>query len=390
MHITSISMDAGGQGSIPDIIRKQVECFAALQQRVTAVSDYFGQSYPCESKITIKPEIPRACQFGDRIAMAGWNRLPRSNLKSLLRPKNFFREIYFPRTANKWLTSNGRSGKFDCLLTNQCAIPPWLSGSSQALAVPSVFVEHGDVFTYGWSYFGLLTTAYYRWCMKKIFRSVDHLIVVNQRAAEAAKARGVPGDRISIIPNGIDLEEVGSTIPKPVGQSGPFLNLLFVGELVARKGVPELLHALALLKGKPIFCRLAGVGRDEKKYHELAHALEIDSMVEFLGYVQRKNLGQYYAAADAFVLPSFAEGRPAAMLEAMACGLPVIASDIPGISDTIRHGCEGLLVPPGNPNRLAEALNSVASNPEMIESMGKFALRKAEDFSWKKVGGGSK
>jgi glycosyltransferase involved in cell wall biosynthesis len=385
MHILSIIAGADVESSIRNIARRQVEYLLDRGETVTVVSDSFPTQYASARNIVVDWTAQRGLRYFERALLAVSNRLPNGATQKLVSPRNLVKDIEFPKAVARWLGNKGESLKIDCILCNQCLVPPWLFPIARQLRTPVVFLEHGDVFTYGWKYFGIPTTAYYRWAMRKIYRWADHLVELNPCEAESARASGVPSERASIIPNGIDLQEIASddgSAPLPRQAQS---EILFVGEMADRKGVPELLGALAQLKAKSIHCRLVGGGQDLQRYEAMASKLGIQSICEFVGQVPRANLARYYRAADVFVLPSHAEGLPVVLLEAMACGLPSIAIRIPGIQDVIEHGKDGLLVQPKSPDELAKSIAALYDDGPSRREMGCQARNKAADFSWNKV-----
>ncbi|MFQ5458498.1 MAG: glycosyltransferase [Myxococcota bacterium] len=119
-----------------------------------------------------------------------------------------------------------------------------------------------------------------------------------------------------------------------------------------------------------------GPGPDLPALQARAASLGIAGSVDFRGF--RGDAGPHYAAADLFVLPSRYEGFPNVMLEAMAAGLPIVAARVSGTEDAIESGRNGLLVPPGDPAALCEALLTLATNPDMARALGREARKTAE------------
>lgn len=137
--------------------------------------------------------------------------------------------------------------------------------------------------------------------------------------------------------------------------------LVFVGRLVAAKGVPVLLQALALARrAKPsLTIVLVGDGPDRAVLEAEARALGLGDAVSFLGYRNQEEVAELLAESTALVLPSFAEGVPVVLMEAMAAGLPVVTTRIAGIAELVEDGVSGRLVPPSDEEALARALLDV-------------------------------
>jgi glycosyltransferase involved in cell wall biosynthesis len=126
-----------------------------------------------------------------------------------------------------------------------------------------------------------------------------------------------------------------------------------------------LLEAIARLteSGRSVSATFVGDGPRRAALEQLARKLGIADRVTFAGGVGQDDIGRYYEDADVFCLPSFSEGLPVVLLEAMAAGLPVVASRIAGIPELIEHGRSGLLVPPGRADLLADALGTLLVDP---------------------------
>lgn len=184
-------------------------------------------------------------------------------------------------------------------------------------------------------------------------------------------------------------------IPNPILLQGPGKlllarephTLLFLGRLQREKGIYELLDAMAKLSLQFLNIRLfAGGDGNSKELTEHACRLGIIDKITFLGWVQGSRKADLLARATVFVLPSYNEGLPVGILEAMAVGLPVISTTVGGIPDAVENGVEGLLIAPRNVDALVAAIAKLLRNPELRQQMGEAAVRKARDqFSSDKV-----
>ncbi len=142
--------------------------------------------------------------------------------------------------------------------------------------------------------------------------------------------------------------------------------LLFVGRLAGVKGVPVLLDALRGLDFPDLRLTLIGDGPDRALLEAQAKGLPVD----FVGYKSQAEVAEALAKADVFVLPSFAEGVPVVLMEAMVSGLPVVTTRIAGVPELVIHEMSGLLVPPGDVIGLRSAIKTVLDNPDMRREMG--------------------
>lgn len=189
-------------------------------------------------------------------------------------------------------------------------------------------------------------------------------ICVSQAVRDSLARSGMRPHCCEVIPNGVDLDLF---FPAPNRVPPPF-TVAFAGRLTEEKGVPVLLAAAEILaeQGVPLRFLIAGTGPLQKQVE--AHPLRASGMLVYLG--QKSDILRVYHAAHALVMPSHAEGLPMAALEAMACELPVVASRVGGLPEIVGEGKTGLLVPPGDPSALAEALRTLAEHPAVAVAMG--------------------
>ena len=197
--------------------------------------------------------------------------------------------------------------------------------------------------------------------------------------------RYFPGD-YKVIPNGVDAERFRRSVPLARWQDGT-RNILFVGRFEPRKGLLDLLKGYRILRKTGCECRLLVVGggpqeREARRYVATRRLIG----VEFLGRVSDDEKTQLFRTADVFVAP--ATGRESfgiVLLEAMAAGAPIVASDIHGYKGVVRRGREGLLVTPREPKRLAAAIARILGDRELAGGMSAAGLVRAEEFSWPRV-----
>ncbi|MBE0434003.1 glycosyltransferase [candidate division WOR-3 bacterium] len=170
----------------------------------------------------------------------------------------------------------------------------------------------------------------------------------------------------------------GIPIPGRQRRIGRKYDIIFVGRLTTAKGLDVLLRAVSELKPNALVKRAAIVGQGPLLPFLKAevHRLEIDDTVHFLG--ARDDVNELLAQSKIFILPSRWEGLPLSMLEAMASGLPVVATNVGGIPEVIVDGVNGILVPPSSPGRLAEAIARLVSNRRLALELGQNARRHIE------------
>jgi glycosyltransferase involved in cell wall biosynthesis len=214
-------------------------------------------------------------------------------------------------------------------------------------------------------------------------RRCRRVVAVSQALAGEVRQMGVRPDRVRVIPNGVDLGELlamaGQQLNHPWLQDDAAI-LVAVGRLSPQKNQQLLLRAMRQVKEqRPIRLWVIGDGPDRAQLEELTDKLGLAGDVEFLGYIP--NPHQYIARADCFVLSSKFEGFPNALLEAMALGKAVIATDCPtGPAELIRSGENGLLVPTQHEDALAAAILRVLDDPKQARCMGVAAARTAGSY----------
>jgi len=217
---------------------------------------------------------------------------------------------------------------------------------------------------------------------------LDGRIAVSE-AARATVLPYFPGD-YRIIPNGVDVARFGADGLEPMRAfKDGRLNLLFVGRLDRRKGFPYLLEAFHVIRDSVPPTRLVVAGaysRDDAE--EYRHTVQDEHMdVHFVGRVSDEDLACYYRTADVVCFPSTgSESFGIVLLEAMAAGRPIVASDIPGYREVVRHEVEGLLVPPKNPLALAASLIRLLRDEPLRRRLGEAGKTRAGRYSWERVG----
>lgn len=178
-------------------------------------------------------------------------------------------------------------------------------------------------------------------------------------------------DRMHIVHCGVEPGRYGRN-PGRDAERAPGKRLVFVGRLAAVKGVPVLLEALARLRADDpeVTLTLVGDGPERGWIEARIAALGLAGAVTVTGYLGQGEVAAELAGSDIFVLPSFAEGVPVVLMEAMATGLPVVTTRIAGIPELVEDGVSGLVVPPGDAAGLAGALATLLADPALRDRMG--------------------
>lgn len=231
--------------------------------------------------------------------------------------------------------------------------------------------------------------------MRPNLQHADALIAVSRSTADQAIQLGADPRKLHVIRSGVDTarfapgDRLASRqalgLPEDAGL------VLFVGNLEPRKAVPRLVQAFASVRATHPHAMLAVVGsgesagteNQESLVRELVRTDGLQPAVRLVGRVSDEALSHWYAAADVFALPSTSEAQGLAALEAMASGLPVVASAVGGLLDTIEDGRTGYLVPSGDVERLAGRLSWLLSDAALRRQVGAAARDVAvRDFSW--------
>ena len=193
-------------------------------------------------------------------------------------------------------------------------------------------------------------------------------VIVTTPELQQYVARFVSPDRIHLIPNGVDTQLFAPGERAEDADEIP--TILFVGRLSPQKNLPQLLEAVARLE-TPVQLKLIGEG--PLRHSLAAQAEQLGVRVDFLGVVPHQELPAHLQRATMFVLPSLAEGHPKALIEAMSCGRPCVASDSEGNRQLIKHGKTGLLFDIGNTHSLAQAITEMITNRSVAQALGKAA-----------------
>lgn len=191
---------------------------------------------------------------------------------------------------------------------------------------------------------------------RTVFRRAAHVVGSSDEISAIARAHGVPAGRISVVPNYVDAELLRPGPRRRAAALATPARILTIGRLAAQKGQATLIEALS---GLPAALTVVGSGELRPALEAQAAALQVP--VTFLGNVPHGRLYELMDEADLFALTSRFEGHPKALLEAMACGLPVVGTAVPGIREVIRHEHDGLLAAP-EPGSVRAAIERILSD----------------------------
>ena len=212
--------------------------------------------------------------------------------------------------------------------------------------------------------------------------SVDRYLAVSRQVAAQLRERfGVRADKITQVPNAVALDRfpraVSPARARPADPAVPH-TVLTVARLDPQKGLHHLVAAAALVPEARVM--VVGEGPERRALETKIAHLGLGDRVHLLGF--RSDVPDLLAGSDLFVLPSLFEGLPLSILEAMAAGKPVVATAIGGNDEAVVDGATGLLVPPGDPRALADAIRALLRDPERRRRLGEAGRRRAEaEFS---------
>ncbi|HEV2316945.1 MAG TPA: glycosyltransferase family 4 protein [Thermoplasmata archaeon] len=264
--------------------------------------------------------------------------------------------------------------------------PPFTSWFSarrlRRLGVPSCLTYHCDLYLATRAGAGI-TELYNRFALPPTLDAVDRIVVHTR--SYAVTSRGLRGRPVEVIPSSVDLDRFrpdvdGSAVRERLGLAGRRV-IAFTGRLVPHKGVDDLLRALARLPADVVLL-VIGRGPDLPSLTALAQRLGVLDRVRFCPAVSDEDLPRYLRAADLFVFPSQnrLEGFGLAVAEALASGLPVVITDIPGVREVIEPGREGILAEPLLENDLADRVRELLDDPDRRARMARAARDRAERY----------
>ncbi|MDI6701689.1 glycosyltransferase family 4 protein [Methanothermobacter wolfeii] len=264
--------------------------------------------------------------------------------------------------------------------------------ASRRMKIPFVLTYHNDVIKDSWP-LRTLSSIYNRTLLQLTLRSSDRIITPSPYVYNESEMINEFIERTVWIPPGVDTE-----VYKPgkgdwkskYGLPENSKIILFVGAMNrghTHKGVDVLLKAFSMIKDEDTYLVLAGTGDMIPDYKRISESLGIINRTLFTGFIDEETLIDLYRASDMLVLPTLniAEGFGMVLIEANACGKPVIGSRVGGIKYVIKDGETGLLVPPGDPEALADAIRRLIEDPEKAEVMGQNGRKMVEkNYTWER------
>jgi glycosyltransferase involved in cell wall biosynthesis len=213
----------------------------------------------------------------------------------------------------------------------------------------------------------------------RVYRGIP-FEAISESTAEDLAARGIPRESVRVIYCGID----SARFTPDAGERAPRPSFAYLGRLKRYKGVDLVIRAFAAMRDATATLEIAGTGDDRPRLERLAASLDLGDRVRFLGFVSEADKRGLLRRAWGLAFASPKEGWGITNLEAAACGTPVVASDSPGLRESVRDGETGFLVPHGDVGAMAAALDRLAASPELVASLGARGRAFAETFTWER------
>ena len=254
-------------------------------------------------------------------------------------------------------------------------IPAW--AAKKHLKIPYVVWGQGsDIYLPG---------SFIRMVSKTILKNADAVLALTENMKQ--RMLEICNRDISVVPNGIGLERFNTTSGRK--KEGNSKTIIFVGRLHPVKGVSYLIEAMAIVQREIPDAKLilVGDGVERSRLEGLSKKLDLNGCIQFVGQVQQERIPTLLQQADLFALPSLSEGFPVVILEAMATGLPIVATNVGGIPDILEEGVDGYLVNAKRPAEVADRMLVLLRNDKLREEISVNNREKAKLYTWDIVAG---
>jgi len=269
-------------------------------------------------------------------------------------------KYFFPITALRFATQLHRQKKFDiawAIMANQAGLAAsWFKKRFPEVKYLLTLQEGDSLKSIWWR------TWWMRPLYKKIYTTADTIQAISTFLADRARKYGF-AKTIHVIPNGVDIAHFTRPLTNP---PSPMPTVITVSRLVEKNGIDTLIQAMQFVEGQLL---ILGIGDQENKLRQLASSLSLQNRVSFVGHVDHRQLPGYLHQADVFVRPSRSEGLGSAFLEAMAAGLPIVATPVGGIIDFLEDDKTGLFCQVNNPRSVADAINRLLADKQLRENI---------------------
>ncbi|KKP84928.1 MAG: Glycosyltransferase [Candidatus Moranbacteria bacterium GW2011_GWF2_35_54] len=219
----------------------------------------------------------------------------------------------------------------------------------------------------------------------KLIWKKSSTVVSNSRGLRDLALETNKHQKVDIIFNGIDLDDFCPN--ESLRAKDRFIITIGATRITARKGTNYLVEALGILAPKypNLLLRILGDGDEKNNLIDLTKKMKLENFVQFLGRIPREETAPYYQEASLFVLPSLNEGMSNAMLEALASGLPILATQTGGTEELVEDGINGFVIKMKDPKDLADKIEMILKDDGLRVQMGLASRKKAQEMSWKNV-----
>ncbi|OPY22499.1 MAG: Trehalose synthase [Methanobacterium sp. PtaU1.Bin097] len=265
----------------------------------------------------------------------------------------------------------------------------WSAFYSNSKKKPLVVTYHNDIIGQGLA--SLVARIYNSVGLNYVLKTAAKIIITQpgylQSSSHLAKYR----DKIEVIPNGVDVEKFQPIQASDNEDKSTIFFLSVLDEFHKYKGLDYLLEALKIVKNNVPDVKLivGGKGVLLDHYQEMAASLGLKDNVEFAGFIPDEEIADYYSQASVFVLPSISslqEGFGIVALEALACQTPVVTTDIVGVAHDLKQIKGGIVIPPRDTHKLADAITQILSDAQMQKEMGQRGRKLVQEkYTWKVV-----
>ena len=301
------------------------------------------------------------------------------------RHPRFLSTRWFVAWHGRWMAKLHHARVFDVVHCHGTYPAGYVGACCKAVRhLPLVITSHGDDLAPGGLYD---RKPELRGRYRLALEQADAAVAISNYTAGLLREACPKLRRIVPIPNGVAVQQFAAPVPRPANIAAsirPKSYLLFLGRLDPRKGIDVLLEAMVLLRGRcDLDLVVAGRGPEGPALQTLTARLGLARQVHFVGQTAGRQKLWLLQNGLCTIVPSRTwEAFGVVAVESLAAGRPVIASQLPGLADLVRHGQTGLLVPPESPQRLAEAIREIARDPQRADAWGQAARRFVQPFDW--------
>jgi glycosyltransferase involved in cell wall biosynthesis len=265
----------------------------------------------------------------------------------------------------------------------------WSAFYSNSKKKPLVVTYHNDIIGQGLA--SLVAHIYNSVGLNYVLKTAAKIIITQPGYLQSSSYLAKYRDKIEVIPNGVDVEKFQPIQASDNEDRNTIFFLSVLDEFHKYKGLEYLLEALKIVKNKILDVKLivGGKGVLLDHHQEMAASLGLKDNVEFAGFIPDEEIADYYSQASVFVLPSISslqEGFGIVALEALACQTPVVTTDIVGVAQDLKQIKGGIVIPPRDTHKLADAITQILSDAQMQKEMGQRGRKLVQEkYTWKVV-----